>query len=343
MKKKILITQNTFTNYQFDFYEILKKYYSVKIYFLNRKYNNYNFFYNKNNNDFFFEKHIPLKKLIKKEKPDLLFFGGINHLKLISTYNDLKKINIKYFFWLERVSDNFVKRKYYELFYKKILSQASGILAIGKEAEAFYKKFNKKTFNLQYCINVSKYNTEKLVLKNKINFLYIGQFIKRKGLEEVVAALNLLNESERSQIKFTFIGEGPFKKNLLKTQKYQKNIKVVKFKNRSLLMQYFKRNNVFLFPSLYDGWGVAPMEAMISGLYLIISNQCGFIRSNISFKKFNRVISPTKDEILKSIRFCIKNKNKITTNGKKNHYIIKKSLLNAKLNVKRLNLFLDKL
>ena len=85
------------------------------------------------------------------------------------------------------------------------------------------------------------------------------------------------------------------------------------------------------------------MEAMASGLYLIISNQCGIIRSNRLIKKFNTVINPTRSEILKGIKFCIKNKKIIISRGKKNQYIIKKSLLNADLNVKKLNAFLKNL
>lgn len=343
MKKKILITQNTFTNYQYDFYENLKKHFEVKVFFLEIESDNYRFIYNRFNNDFFYKKNISLKKLVLKEKPDFLFLGGINHHKIINLDEDLKKTNTKYFYWLERVSENFLKKIYYKIFYKKILSKASGILAVGKEAQIFYKKFNKITHNLQYCINISKYKKKNSIIKNKINFLFIGQFVKRKGLQELLSALQILDEKERSIVRFTFIGDGPLKKKILNVSKSVKNIKVEKFKNRSELISYFNENEVFIFPSLYDGWGVAPMEAMISGLYLIISNQCGLIRSNLNLRKFNTVINPSKEQILKSIRFCVKNKKKINIYGKKNHYFIKNSLLNAKLNVKGLNSFLGKL
>lgn len=340
--KKILITQNTYTNYQFDFYESLKKYFNVKIYFLNIESENYKFKFKKNK-DFYFSKNISLKKLLEKEKPNYLILGGIKHSKILNIKKDLKNFQTKYFFWLERLDDNFIRKKYYIYFCKKILSQADGILAIGNEAKSFYKKFNKNILNLQYSINVSKYSTSKTKEKLKINFLYVGQYIKRKGIKELLNAINRLSKKESSISSFTFVGEGDYKNHLLKLQKINKNIRVNNFQNRDQLVKLFFKNHVFIFPSLYDGWGVAPMEAMISGLYVIISNRCGLIKSNPLIKKYSRIINPTSDNILQSIKFCIKNRSLIATKSKILTKKIKNTALNSDINANKLNSFLQKL
>lgn len=340
--KKILITQNTYTNYQFDFYESLKKYFNVKIYFLNIESKNYKFKFKKNK-DFYFSKNISLKKLLEKEKPNYLILGGINHSKIFNLKEDLKKIQTKYLFWLERLDDNILRKKYYFYFYKKILSQADGILAIGNEAKSFYKKFNKNIINLQYSINVSKYSTAKTKEKSKINFLYVGQYIKRKGIKEFLKAINKLSKKENSITNFTFIGEGDYKKQLLNLQKKNTNIKVKNFQNRDKLVKFFFKNHVFVFPSLYDGWGVAPMEAMVSNLYVIVSNRCGLVKGNPLIKKYSRIINPTSDNILQSIKFCIKNKSLIATNSKILTKKIKNTSLNSNINADKLSSFLQKI
>lgn len=242
--KKILITLNTYTNYQFDFYKSLKKFYSVKIFFLDEKSFNYKFKYLKKN-DYFYQKQISFKKLLLKENPDFVFFGGVKHAKLVNF--NLNSISIKYFFWLERLKENFIRQKYYQIFYRRILSKASGILAVGNEAKLFYSKFNKITYNLQYCINISKYKINNDFKKNKINFLYVGQLIKRKGIDEFISAIKLLNKDENSQVNFTFVGEGPYKNKLIKIKKNYKNINIEKFQNRNKLNKYFNSHNVFVF------------------------------------------------------------------------------------------------
>ena len=69
-----------------------------------------------------------------ERKPNYLILGGINHSKILNLKEDLKKVKTKYLFWLERLDDNILRKNTIFGFYKKILSQADGILAIGNEA-----------------------------------------------------------------------------------------------------------------------------------------------------------------------------------------------------------------
>lgn len=342
MKKKILITLNTYTHYQLDFYISLKKYFKVKIYFLNLEYENYKFKFN-DNKDFYYSKNILLKKLLIKENPDYLIFGGIKHSKLLNLNKDLKSSKIKYLFWLEKIKENYVRKKYYSYFHKKILNEADGILSVGNEAKKFYKQFNKNLLNLPYSINISEYKKTKIKPKTKLNFLYVGQYIYRKGLKEFISAIKMLSAKENLLVNFTFIGEGPYKKKLIKLKNKNKNVTIKNFQNRKSLKKNLNNNNIFVFPSLYDGWGVAPMEAIVSGLYLVISNQCGLVKGYPFIKKYSKIINPTSYDILKSIKFCIKNREKIDLDGKKLSTLIKRTSLNSNINAKNLSFFLNNL
>lgn len=321
--KKILITLNTYTNYQFDFYKSLKKFYSVKIFFLDEKSFNYKFKYLKKN-DYFYQKQISFKKLLLKENPDFVFFGGVKHAKLVNF--NLNSISIKYFFWLERLKENFIRQKYYQIFYRRILSKASGILAVGNEAKLFYSKFNKITYNLQYCINISKYKINNDFKKNKINFLYVGQLIKRKGIDNLIKSIPNANNSNCS---FTFVGNGPLKKKVLKLAKQEKNVFYHNFLNKNNLDKVYKKNNILILPSKYDGWGVVVIEAMARGMALISNKSVGAASEYIKHNFNGRLYNINKSTLESQIIFFQKNPNKINIFGNKNFSLFQKNLCNT--------------
>tara|TARA_B110000285_G_C15026301_1_gene564337 strand:+ start:430 stop:969 length:540 start_codon:yes stop_codon:yes gene_type:complete len=106
-------------------------------------------------------------------------------------------------------------------------------------------------------------------------------------------------------------------------------IKLVNFKSRKELIKIYSQNNILIFPSKYDGWGVVPMEAMSSKMTLIISKNCG-IAEYLTNKKNAVMVNPNPKDISKAIRYYFYNQSKIDIHGENNLKLIKKSLMNSK-------------
>ena len=67
-------------------------------------------------------------------------------------------------------------------------------------------------------------NKKKYFKNNKINFLFVGQLIQRKGIKEILSAINKLSCSEKEKILIHIVGDGGLKKLIEKYQ--QKNVAI---------------------------------------------------------------------------------------------------------------------
>ena len=193
------------------------------------------------------------------------------------------------------------------MFIRNILFGADGILSVGKEAGRFYKQYNKNTFNLPYSIEINKLNKKKYFNNNKINFLFVGQLIKRKGLDLVLNVINNLNPEIQNKIFFTIIGNGELSKEIKILENTRNNVKYYSFQNINNLKKFYLCNDVLLFPSRFDGWGVVPMEAMSSAMLIISSKNCG-ANEIIKKNKGNIVIGSNTKDLTGAIIKCVKKK-----------------------------------
>ena len=229
---------------------------------------------------------------------------------------------------LERVNESnpikhFLRRK----ILLSRLKYASAILAVGNEAKKFYLKFNKKVFNLPYSIiprliiNKKKNNDKNRVVK----FLYVGQLIKRKGLNRLIKVLksNTFNNAE-----FTFVGDGPLKKKI-KILATKKNINYFEFLDNSKLNKIYEENDVLILISNFDGWGVVIVEAMSKKLAIISNKEVGASLELIKNKFNGIIIDKDNKSIVKAINYCSNNLKIIKKWGTINRNIYKKSLSNS--------------
>ena len=154
-------------------------------------------------------------------------------------------------------------------------------------------------------------------------------------INEILNGLNELNYFIKKKLKITFVGNGFLKNKILLFKKKNKMpfIKLYTFLERKRLINIYRRNNIFIFPSLYDGWGVAPVEAMASRMALIISKNCG-VTEFIKNKKNGIVIESNSKNISNAIEYYYKNPNNIINHGNKNFLLSKKSLLNSSIAAK---------
>ena len=122
------------------------------------------------------------------------------------------------------------------------------------------------------------YDLEKSLLFRKLNIekyiLFVGSSDKRKNLENVIKAFDIVCEKNKdlSLVVVGFLTD--------KSQRYYqgiiKNFEKIKFLGHidvKELTVLYKNAELLLFPTLYEGFGLPPLEAMACGCPVVVSDK----------------------------------------------------------------------
>jgi len=131
-----------------------------------------------------------------------------------------------------------------------------------------------------------------------------------KGHIYILKVLKKLKNEGVKLPKFIFVGDGPERENLEYFAK-ENNLLNVKFVGEVLNVgQYLKQIDVFVFPSLSEGLGIAIIEALVAKKLVIASN-IGGIKELIKHNETGILVEPTNvDDLYKAIKWVLENKEK---------------------------------
>jgi glycosyltransferase involved in cell wall biosynthesis len=125
-----------------------------------------------------------------------------------------------------------------------------------------------------------------------LKFLYVGQLIKRKGLNSAIESFSKISNNNW---KLTIVGSGA-DENLLKelvTQYHLKDkIKFAGYKQKDEIIDYYSDADVFLMPSYLEVWGLVLNEALASGLFCLSSKYAGATFDLIQEGKNGYIVDP---------------------------------------------------
>lgn len=107
--------------------------------------------------------------------------------------------------------------------------------------------------------------------------LYAGNIRPHKNLVRLIEAVQQLRESARFEhLKLVIIGDEiskyPTLRRAVHRHKLHKHVRFFGFVPDRTLAVLYRLATVFVFPSLYEGFGLPPLEAMASGTPVVTSN-----------------------------------------------------------------------
>ena len=114
--------------------------------------------------------------------------------------------------------------------------------------------------------------------EDDINLIYVGRLVYVKNVETAILAFAAALRKSNKRLRFSIIGDGPLRDNLVKIVKSQGIASYVKFKGRLKqvdVISEMQRSQIFLFPSLKEGGTWSLMEAMAVGLPVVCLNTSG--------------------------------------------------------------------
>ncbi|MBU1148828.1 glycosyltransferase family 4 protein [Patescibacteria group bacterium] len=121
-------------------------------------------------------------------------------------------------------------------------------------------------------------STDNILTKYKISqpyLLYVGNVYPHKNIETLLSAFSRLSQ-ERDDLKLVLVGKGDYFYQRIKRQVDELNLigKVIftGFVPDDDLLGIYRKASLYVFPSLEEGFGLPPLEAMAQGIPVICSN-----------------------------------------------------------------------
>ena len=161
---------------------------------------------------------------------------------------------------------------YFKIFLKKIFNAYFTPGQSGFDLLKFLGASPDKIFMGNYGAYSKIYNRLNEKKNRKNEFLFVGQFINRKGLVNLIKAFEIYKKLN-GKWNLRIIGNGPLQYYI--NLKINKNLIVENFLNPETIAKRMKSAKVFVLPSNLEHWGTVVCEAAACGMTLLLSDQVG--------------------------------------------------------------------
>lgn len=224
-------------------------------------------------------------KLIKKKKIDLIHFPHYNvpliyKADYVTTVHDLTHIILPEFLGSK------IKYYYAKMLMYNALKKAKHIFTVSNNSKNDIERYfgiESKNISITYNAididfteksrNIIEYLYEKFnIPRNQKIVLYVGNLKPHKNLSTLLKAFSVLEDDNvilllvGKEFKNTRINDEGRK---LEIENKLLHIGVV---SKAELIDIYNLADVFVFPSLYEGFGIPPLEAMACGTPVIAAN-----------------------------------------------------------------------
>jgi glycosyltransferase involved in cell wall biosynthesis len=139
----------------------------------------------------------------------------------------------------------------------------------------------------------------------------VGRLMPRKRLDLVLEALDLLRGSGRT-LPFTIVGDGPERDALerrVSELRLGGQVRFVGAVPPARIPDAIGDADVFAFPALGEGFGLAAAEALLLGVPVVASHDGGGVRDIVPASGGGRLVNPDSHEIARAIRELIDDPN----------------------------------
>lgn len=199
--------------------------------------------------------------------------------KLLLTVHDMR-------FFRFPETYTFLRYQFLKRAVKRSIANADEIISISQftkdEIHEAYKTDLSKIHVIHEAINPEhfssaelNYDDELLVSDLKINpfILSVGHLEPRKNYDRLIAAFQLIKKEIPKGTKLVIVGQlGHKYEQTLISIENDPDIYYLNFVSQNLLNWLYKHTSLFVFPSVYEGFGFPPLEAGMHGSVSVASN-----------------------------------------------------------------------
>ncbi len=106
--------------------------------------------------------------------------------------------------------------------------------------------------------------------------LYVGNIKPHKNVDRLIDAFGRARQDGPDDLKLIIIGDElskyPVLRQAVHRHKLDKHVRFLGFQPHDTLAAFYRLARAFVFPSLYEGFGLPPLEAMACGTPVVTSN-----------------------------------------------------------------------
>lgn len=259
-----------------------------------------------------FQSYRKLVRLLKRLKPSTI----ISHLWFSNTILRIIDIFVKIPVLLtfeQNVYDTVkTKKQFFVDFFLQFLS--TKIIAVSeavKESLARHYIFKQRIVVILNSVDVYKFNIAKPInIKNDLDidtkdfvFIFIGRLIHQKGVDVLIRSFVGVKKAH-----LLIVGHGPNLNSLIKdTKDLGISSRIHFLGERNDVPSLMKSSDAFILPSRFEGVGIVVLEAMASGLPIIVSD---FSAAKELVDKNSAIIVKKEDseDLNRAINLMINNK-----------------------------------
>lgn len=195
--------------------------------------------------------------------------------RLIVTVHDLAHLALR------QDKHDFLKKVYARFMMKNVLNKATNIVCVSQftidELKRFFPEADTSKLSLIYNgVDESWHNIKPgKQIRNRPYYIFVGNVKPHKNLARLIEAYKLVCSEIRQDLvivgkKDGFINGLNNISELIKG--YEDRIVFTGYVDDDTLKQYVVQSDGMIFPSLYEGFGLPPLEAMASGVPVIASD-----------------------------------------------------------------------
>jgi glycosyltransferase involved in cell wall biosynthesis len=222
------------------------------------------------------EVHFPLDTLqqLRRFGADIVISNELGFRTLLAVLYTRLRPSARVIAWTEVTELSEHGRGLARNLLRKVLrNNIHAFLALGTGGAQYIKSLGvdeERIFKLAYTTDVQQFaqNTLTRQRRQARRLLYVGQLIRRKGLDYFIPALSRWADAHPDiQVEFVLAGDGPLRASLESAPR-ARNIQMIFLGSVSYenLPQVYADADIFVFPTLVDTWGVVVNEAMAAGL-----------------------------------------------------------------------------
>lgn len=218
-------------------------------------------------------------------KPDILFIP-VHVLPLVHPRKSIVTIHgLEYEYFPEMYPASFLR--YLRFSTKYALKHAYKIIAVSNNTKRdlvrLYGGDSGKIEVVYHGVNKNPIPTgrqEKSKIKNKKqkneNILYLGRLEKKKNVDRLAKAFNILKQKYKIPHKLILAGPAGYRfeeiERVIKSSKSGDDIVVTGYVSEEEKYKLLENTDEFVFPSLYEGFGMPILEAQSVGAPVVTSN-----------------------------------------------------------------------
>ena len=203
----------------------------------------------------------------------------------------------------------------YSYFLKKTFSNSFDILPVSQGMKTKILEYSGRNKNIKIIHNMVNENfSYKQIEKYEVfTFVVVAGLNSGKAIDILLYALEKFSLKKTNSFQLLIIGSGDKQNSLKKLSidlKLEKNIKFLGRRDRKEVVEYIQRSHIFVLPTRYEGFSVAIIEALFSGLPVITTKNVGGNNEAINEKNGLLVEVDNIEELANAMEYMYKNYSK---------------------------------